>query len=136
MINRKGLASILATTALMGGGIAVPTTPARAQALQPAVDVCTGITLPRSAITEVIGAVNQPIVDQIETTVNGITTVTLILAPLATLPDLDIDLTTILADAAAGDDISLQILDTDGNVIGASDDCNLTADNFEGFSAI
>lgn len=130
MINRKGLAGILATTALMGGGIAVPTTPARAQALQPAVDVCTGITLPRSAITEVIGAVNQPIVDQIETTVNGITTVTLILAPLATLPDLDIDLTTILADAAAGDDISLQILDTDGNVIGASDDCNLTADNF------
>lgn len=103
---------------------------AQAQALQPVVDVCTGITLPRSAVTEVIGAVNQPIVDQIETTVNGITTVTLILAPLATITDLDIDLTTILADAAAGDPISLQILDTEGNVITASDDCNITADAY------
>ena len=103
-------------------------TPVRAQALQPVVDVCTGITLPRSAVTVVIGAVNPPIVDQIETTVNGITTVTLILDPLATIPDLNIDLSTILANAAAGDPISLQILDTDGNVVAPSDDCNLTAD--------
>ena len=102
---------------------------AHAQALQPVVDVCTGITLPRSAVTEIIGAVNQPIVEQIETTVNGITTVTLILDPLATIPDLNIDLSSILADAAAGEPISLQILDTEGNVITASDDCNVTADN-------
>ncbi|BBC72536.1 conserved hypothetical protein [Altererythrobacter sp. B11] len=53
------------------GGITAPalTAPVQAQALQPAVDLCTGITLPRSAITEVIGAVNQPIVEQTETTV-------------------------------------------------------------------
>lgn len=103
---------------------------AHAQALQPVVDVCTGITLPRSAVTEVIGAVNQPIVEQIETTVNGITTVTLVLAPLATITDLDIDLSSILADAEAGDPISLQILDTNGNVITASDDCNVIADAY------
>nr|WP_283773469.1 YadA-like family protein [Altererythrobacter sp. KTW20L] len=106
------------------------TATAQAQTLQPVVDLCTGITLPRSAVTEIIGAVNQPIVNQVESTVNGLTTVTLILAPLASLTDLDIDLTTILADAAAGDPISLQILDTDGNVITASDDCNVTADGF------
>ncbi|SFP31612.1 Autotransporter adhesin [Qipengyuania nanhaisediminis] len=103
---------------------------AHAQALQPVVDVCTGITLPRSAVTEVIGAVNQPIVEQIETTVNGITTVTLVLAPLATITDLDIDLSSILADAEAGDPISLQILDTNGNIITASDDCNVIADAY------
>ncbi|UOR16692.1 YadA-like family protein [Qipengyuania aquimaris] len=103
---------------------------AQAQALQPVVDVCTGITLPRSAVTEVIGAVNQPIVEQIETTVNDITTVTLVLSPLATITDLNIDLSTILADAEAGEPISLQILDTDGNVITASDDCNVVADAY------
>ncbi|MBL4858521.1 MAG: YadA-like family protein [Erythrobacter sp.] len=80
-------------------------------------------------MTEVIGAVNEPIVNQLETTVNDITTITLILAPLATITDLDIDLSSILADAAEGDPISLQILDTEGNVITASDDCNITADN-------
>ena len=123
---RKLMLCSVAGAALYVGPLAPA--PVHAQALQPVVDVCTGITLPRSAVTEVIGAVNQPIVDQIETTVNGITTVTLILAPLATITDLNIDLSTILADAAAGDPISLQILDTDGNVITASDDCNLTAD--------
>ncbi|WP_143089638.1 YadA-like family protein [Qipengyuania nanhaisediminis] len=81
-------------------------------------------------MTEVIGAVNQPIVEQIETTVNGITTVTLVLAPLATITDLDIDLSSILADAEAGDPISLQILDTNGNIITASDDCNVIADAY------
>ncbi len=114
---------------MLGASLAIPQAPAQAQALQPVVDVCTGITLPRSAVTEIIGAVNQPIVDQVETTVNGLTTVTLTLAPLVTLPDLNIDLTTILANAAAGDPITLQILDTDGNVVAPSDDCNITADN-------
>ena len=120
--------AMLATTAIAGAaGIAIPRE-TQAQALQPAVDVCTGITLPRSAITEVIGAVNQPIVDQIETTVNGITTVTLILDPLAVIPDLNIDLSSILDDAEQGDPISLQVVDTEGNVLGASDDCNIQVD--------
>jgi hypothetical protein len=120
--------STLALSLVVVGGTAT-VTPAQAQELQPVVDVCSGITLPRSAVTEVIGAVNEPIVNQIETTVNDITTITLILAPLATITDLDIDLSSILADAAEGDPISLQILDTEGNVITASDDCNITADN-------
>ena len=120
--------AMLATTAIAGAaGIAIPRE-TQAQALQPAVDVCTGITLPRSAITEVIGAVNQPIVEQIETTVNGITTVTLILDPLAVIPDLNIDLSSILDDAEQGDPISLQVVDTEGNVLGASDDCNIQVD--------
>jgi len=126
-LNRlRGAALASVALAAIAQGPLAPA--ARAQALQPVVDVCTGITLPRSAVTEVIEAVNQPIVDQVETTVNGITTVTLILDPLAVIPDLDIDLSTILADAAAGDPISLQILDTDGNVIGASDACNIQVD--------
>ena len=123
-VRGAALASV-ALAAIVQGPLAPQ---AKAQALQPVVDVCTGITLPRSAVTEIIEAVNTPIVDQVETTVNGITTVTLILAPLAVIPDLNIDLSTILADAAAGDPISLQILDTDGNVVGASDACNIQVD--------
>lgn len=122
-----GVSTLALSLVLVGGTTTV--TPAQAQELQPVVDVCSGITLPRSAVTEVIGAVNEPIVNQLETTVNDITTITLILAPLATITDLDIDLSSILADAAEGDPISLQILDTEGNVITASDDCNITADN-------
>lgn len=122
-----GVSTLALSLVLVGGTTTV--TPAQAQELQPVVDVCSGITLPRSAVTEVIGAVNEPIVNQLETTVNDITTITLILAPLATITDLDIDLSSIMADAAEGDPISLQILDTEGNVITASDDCNITADN-------
>lgn len=128
MVVRINPLAVAATIALMGGGLLAPAPPAKAQALQRAVDVCTGITLPRSAVTEIIGAVNGPIVNQIETTVNGLTDVVVILSPLATLTDLDIDLTTILSDAAAGDPISLRIVDTEGNVLTGSDDCNLTAD--------
>ena len=119
----SGSASIAVLAVAMMQPVSTPRV--KAQALQPVVDVCTGITLPRSAVTDIIGAVNQPIVNQIETTVNGITTVTLVLSPLASIPDLNIDLTSILADAAAGDPISLQILDTEGNTITASDDCNV-----------
>ncbi|WP_221557948.1 YadA-like family protein [Qipengyuania qiaonensis] len=119
----------MTTTALIGAGVAIPSTPAHAQALQPVVDVCTGITLPRSAVTEIIGAVNEPIVTPLENTLNALTSLSVILPPLAIIPDFDIDLSTILADAAAGAPISLQILDTDGNVVGASDDCNIRADN-------
>ena len=83
---------VLTLVSVAAGAIASgPMAPAaHAQALQPVVDVCTGITLPRSAVTEIIGAVNQPIVDQIETTVNDLTTVTLILDPTATITDLNL----------------------------------------------
>ena len=128
-INGLKLAALATVaTSAIAGPVFVPK--AQAQAVQPVVDVCTGIALPRSAVTDVIGAVNQPIVDRIETSVNGLTTVTLVLSPFANITDLNIDLSSILADAAAGDPISLQILDTDGNLITASDDCNVAADQF------
>ena len=65
----SGSASIAVLAVAMMQPVSTPRV--KAQALQPVVDVCTGITLPRSAVTDIIGAVNQPIVNQIETTVNG-----------------------------------------------------------------
>lgn len=101
--------------------------PARAQALQPVVDVCTGISLPRSAVTQVIGAVNAPIVSQIEASVDALKTVSIVVAPLINVPDLNIDLSGILANAAAGQPISLQVLDTQGNIVSPGN-CNVAAD--------
>lgn len=125
LTRRIALASV-ALTAMVPALIA----PAHAQALQPVVDVCTGISLPRSAVTDVIGAVNAPIVGQIEASVDALKTVSIILQPLAVIPDLNIDLSGILANAAAGNNISLQVLDTQGNIVGPSDACNLGADGF------
>nr|WP_281494676.1 YadA-like family protein [Qipengyuania sp. S6317L1] len=109
----------------------ISTQKAHAQAL-PVVDVCTGISLPRSAVTEVIGAVNQPIVGEVEGVVNGITGLLGGVPLLSVLgfPTLNVDLTTILADAEAGDPLSLQVLNSDGNIVTDSDDCNIGADNF------
>lgn len=109
----------------------VSTQKAHAQAL-PVVDVCTGISLPRSAVTEVVGAVNQPIVGEVEGVVNGITGLLGGVPLLSALgfPTLNVDLTTILADAEAGDPLSLQVLNSDGAIVTDSDDCNIGADNY------
>lgn len=125
-----------ATTAMLAaiGATAIvvpaPSQSARAQGI-PAVDVCTGVSLERSAVTEVIGAVNQPLLTDVEGAINGIVGG---LNPIAilglSLPTLNVDLTSALAAAAAGDPISLRVLDSDGTVVGASEDCNVTANAF------
>lgn len=102
-------------------------TTAQAQALQPAVDVCTGISLDPSAVTDIVGLTVQPI-ENIETTVNSLIDLTVVLNPLLNLPDVNSDLSSVLASIADGDQIALTVLDTQGNVVTASDACNLTAD--------
>ncbi|WEK46228.1 MAG: YadA-like family protein [Candidatus Andeanibacterium colombiense] len=127
-LNKVRLAALTSVT-LAGATFTPPiATAASAQALEPVVSVCSGITLPRSAVTEIIGAVNEPIVGQVENTANSLTDVRVLLDPLLNIPDVDIDLDSILADAAEGDPITLQVLDTDGNLVTAADSCNLTAD--------
>ena len=99
------------------------------------VDACAGVSLPRSVVTDIVGDVLVPVVDPVQATVNGL------LGPISTIlnalplvnailpPTLSIDLTTILDNAADGKPITLQVLDANGEVVGATDACNLVADS-------
>ncbi len=125
--NRKralrlgALASVSALAAML---------PAQAQA-QNVVSVCTGVSLPRSAVTDTIAPVVDGIVAPTQTTVNGL------LGALPGLPivggvvpPLAIDAAGLLADAAAGQPITLQVLDVNGNVISPTDACQTQSDSF------
>ncbi|MDD3756750.1 MAG: ESPR-type extended signal peptide-containing protein [Advenella sp.] len=99
------------------------------------VSACAGVSLPRSVVTDIVGDVLVPVVDPIETTVNGLLgPITKILVAVpgvsAIVPEpLSIDLTGILKNAANGDPIRLDVLNQDGEAVAPSDDCNLTADS-------
>ncbi|WP_066554861.1 YadA family autotransporter adhesin [Croceicoccus bisphenolivorans] len=110
-------------------GVLAFSTCAQAQALQPAVDVCTGISLDPSAVTDIVGVTVQPI-SNIENTVNSLIDLTVILNPLLNLPDLNSDLSSVLQSIADGDQIALTVLDTEGNLITSSDACNVAADGY------
>ena len=115
-------------------GVAIAAAPsARAQStsLSPLVSVCSGVSLPRSTVTDIIGPVNQGIVAPIQTAVNRLIDVTALLPIVGTIiAPVDIDVTGLLADAASGDPITLQVLDTNGNVLSPTDSCNAQADSF------
>lgn len=98
------------------------------------VSACAGVSLPRSVVTGIVGEVLVPVVTPIETTVNGllgpISTILGALSLGSAIPGpLSIDLTGILANAANGDPIRLDVLNQDGQAVAPSDDCNLTADS-------
>lgn len=108
---------------------------AHAQALAPVADVCTGLSLNESQLTNLLGAVNQPIVTPIQGTVNDVLDILAVvdgalpLVTLGTLADLNIDVTTIVDDAVAGNPVSVQLVDSSGTVLGAGE-CNLAADAY------
>lgn len=90
------------------------------------VSVCAGVSLPPSVVTNLIAPVVTGITGPRETTVIGIFN-----APLLNLllPPLALNATGLLAQAAAGQPITLQALASDGTVIGPSDQCRATADS-------
>lgn len=148
-IGRTALVSSIAIAACQAPLLSAPV---QAQALQPAVDVCTGISLNPSAVTDIVAAANDPLVGglstltdnilEIDAVVGALPLVGAIFGPGDTLniTDLDLEIDDILGDIAAGDQISLTVLDTNGNLVAPSDQCNLTADaitlNEEGGIAI
>ena len=98
------------------------------------VDACAGVSLPKSVVTQIVGQVVNPIYSPIETTVNGL------LGPVSSLLSfvglggivpgpLNLNLSQILADAAAGDPITLGVLNENGSVVGPTDACDLSADS-------
>ncbi|MCD2314553.1 YadA-like family protein [Sphingomonas sp. IC-11] len=98
----------------------------QAQAQQRVVSACSGVSLPRSAVTDILTPVITGIASPVETTVNGILDIPLL---GALLPDLSLNATGLLTQAASGAPITLQVLATDGTVVAPSDQCRLTSDS-------
>ncbi|WP_120078178.1 YadA family autotransporter adhesin [Aurantiacibacter odishensis] len=135
---RKTHTAILRATMMAGVGAASLTAPGftkpvQAQALQPVVDVCTGISLDDSVLTDILTTTVVPTATGLETLYDNLLDIELDLVlgtvDLLDIPDVDLGIADTTAAIAAGDTISLQVLDTDGNVVSPGD-CNLAADNF------
>ncbi|WP_156677945.1 YadA family autotransporter adhesin [Sphingomonas profundi] len=95
---------------------------AQAQSVTPnLVSACSGISLPPSVVTGIIAPIVNGIVAPTEGTVNSL---------LGIVTPLDIDTVTLLANAAAGAPITLQVLNQAGTVVGPADRCDLRADSF------
>ncbi|MCP8891204.1 beta strand repeat-containing protein [Sphingomonas faeni] len=91
------------------------------------VSACSGVSLPRSAVTGILAPVINGIVTPIQNTVNPILGVVGTVLPL--VDPLSIDAAGLLANAAAGNNITLQVLNTNGQIVGASDRCDTQADS-------
>lgn len=116
--------------------MAAVTFPLSAQVAEPAPDtlvsVCSGVSLPRSAVTDLIDPVLTGIYGPIESNVNQ--TLGVLSAPvlgLVGLPGaLSVDVNGLLTTAASGSDIGLRVLASDGTLVGPSDQCDAAADSF------
>ncbi len=120
-VSRLLLRSLLVTTAVIGTGFAQ-----QAAAQNRVVSACSGVQLPTSAVTQIIAPVLTGITAPIENTVNGILGLPLI---GAILPPLNTNVTGLLNQAASGAPITLQVLDTSGNIVGPGDQCQMTSDS-------
>ncbi|HXH17088.1 MAG TPA: hypothetical protein VNJ10_13255 [Sphingomonas sp.] len=123
----------------LAAATALASQPAAAQVAPPPniVGACSGVSLPRSVVTDIITPVVNGIVTPIQSTVNpilgsvnAVVAIPLLgLGPVATTP-LSIDAAGLLANAAAGNPITLQVLNSNGQIVGAADRCDSQADGF------
>ncbi|QCB43065.1 hypothetical protein E5673_13245 [Sphingomonas sp. PAMC26645] len=115
----------LATTSLLA------TQAASAQAATPnIVSVCSGVSLPRSVVTDILTPVVNGIVTPIQNTVDPITGGINTLLPFLGVPALTINASALLTNAAAGNNITLQVLNANGQLVGPADRCDTQADSF------
>ncbi|RZM06214.1 MAG: hypothetical protein EOP67_75320, partial [Sphingomonas sp.] len=133
----------LATTSLLAAQSAsAQTTPA-----PNIVGACSGVSLPRSVVTDILSPVVTGIANPVQSTVNpilsnvksisGVLTVSVLgLPPLvANLPSvptpaLSIDVAGILNDAANNAPLTLSVLNSNGVAVGPNDSCVTQADGF------
>ncbi|MGB7370967.1 YadA family autotransporter adhesin [Erythrobacter sp.] len=114
----------------MASGAQPFTATAQAQAVQPVVDVCTGISLDPSAVTTIVGDVAVPTATAVEDLFDALLNVSILGAPILTLQDVEIGAADTLQSYADGDPISLRVADTSGTLLAPDSDCNLAADNY------
>ncbi|WP_160616998.1 YadA family autotransporter adhesin [Pseudoblastomonas halimionae] len=123
--------NLLATAAVAtAGSAALLSTPAQAQELQPVVDVCTGISLEPSAVTDIVGDAVVPTAEALEALYDALLSVSIVGAPLLTLDDVNLGAADTLQAYADGDPIALRVADTSGTLLAADSECNLTADGY------
>jgi len=109
------------------------TAPALAQPMPSSlVSVCSGVSLPPSVVTDIMGPVVTGIYDPIETNVNDtLGALSPIVALLDPLPSpLSVDVNGLLTTAASGSDIGLSVLAQDGTLVGPGDPCFAQADGY------
>ncbi|WP_070156130.1 YadA-like family protein [Sphingobium phenoxybenzoativorans] len=96
------------------------------------VSACSGVSLPRSVVTDIMSPVITGVATPTEASVNSLLGVVdgLILGPLLGVPTLNINATGLLNNAAAGQPITLQAISNSGTVIGPSDPCYSQATGF------
>lgn len=85
------------------------------------VSACTGVSLPKSVVTDIVGTAVSPLAQTLDT----------VLFPITGLLGLNSNLTTTLNTIAAGDPVTLNALDTSGNIVSPSDACQTTADGYQ-----
>ncbi|WP_160485972.1 YadA family autotransporter adhesin [Aurantiacibacter rhizosphaerae] len=126
-------ATMLASAAVAGTMAPALSRPAHAQALQPVVDVCTGISLDDSLLRDVLATTVVPTATGVERLYDELLDLELVIGigtiDLLDIPDVDLGIAQTTAALAAGDPVSLQVLDTDGNIISPGD-CNITSDGY------
>ena len=121
--SAAGLVTLAAVTPLAFAS------PASAQALQPVVNVCTGVGIDDSALRTLLQRTLVPTAQGVENLFDDLLTVSILGVPLLSLPDVNLGVAATTSDIAAGNTVSLQVLDTDGNVVG-SGTCNVTTDGY------
>lgn len=116
------LATAVVLPALMAGS------PSAAQTSL--VGACSGVSLPRSAVTDIMRPVVTGIASPLENRINSILDVVAVIPIVGQLlPPLNLNATGLLNDAATGAPITLSVLDRNGNVVGPNDRCDLEADS-------
>ncbi|WP_162854581.1 YadA family autotransporter adhesin [Sphingobium estronivorans] len=85
------------------------------------VSACSGVSLPKSVLTQTIGDVITPVLAPVESTLNAL--------PLV---NINLGINAALANAAAGAPINLNVLDINGNAVNllADPTCETTSDSF------
>ena len=117
--------------------IAVPSVSAQTAPPPNIVGACSGVSLPRSVVTDILRPVVNGIVDPIQGTVNpilgsvqGVVALPLLGLPTLTTPPLSIDAAGLLTNAANGAPITLQAVNSNGLLVGPADRCDSQADGF------
>ncbi len=112
LVNSLRIATAIA---LVGGGAS------QAHAQTSVVNACTGVSLPRSVVTDIAGQILVPVLGTVEDTLN-----------LVPLINVNLGLSSAISNASKGAPITLQAIGIDGKAIDvlANPDCQTTSDSF------
>ncbi|MEP9386445.1 YadA-like family protein [Mesorhizobium sp. KR9-304] len=121
-LYRSAAGLALSTVALLGGGGTF------AHSQEAIVSACSGVSLPPSVVTDIMEPVIIGTVVPIEGVLNDLLAVVDLLTLIGLPAPTNVNASQLLIDAASGDPVTLSVLDVDGNIVGPSEECIMTAD--------